>query len=172
MAIFGLSPLFLSLIASSNFFTDPDTGLNVTHFLRFHAIISGCIHLIGAVFLKLPPAPDVDLQRFLTDDPQRDTDLEPDERTVLLPGKPPNEIGTQVVAVDGEGQSALDLARDPNFWILFVVSLIILGCVNHFWISINPYTDINAISAKWCYQTLEQSCYPSPQLQPIPIPNP
>ena len=128
MAIFGLSPLFLSLIASSNFFTDPDTGLNVTHFLRFHAIISGCIHLIGAVFLRLPSTPDVDLQQSPTDDPQRDTELEPDEQTVLLPGKPLNEV----VPVDGENQSAWDLVRDPNFWILFVVSLITLGCVSHF----------------------------------------
>src|SRR6266478_9643153 len=43
MTFFGLSPLLLSLLAS-RYFTDPTTGLNVTHFMIFLAFASGITH--------------------------------------------------------------------------------------------------------------------------------
>lgn len=93
------------------------------------------------------------LQQSPIDDPESETEAEPDERTALLPGKPPNEVEAQIVPVDGERQSALDLVRDPNFWILFVVSLITLGCVSPISKSLSMHTNSNVISAKWSYQT-------------------
>lgn len=69
MALFGCSPLLLSLIAD-HFFTFPDsTGapvLNVTRFLTFLSLVSGVAHLFGALTLpgissttSLSPATDV-----------------------------------------------------------------------------------------------------------------
>lgn len=81
----------------------------------------------------MPSTSGVGLEQPPVDDPESEAESVPDERTALLPGKPPNEVEAQVVPVDGERQSALDLVQDPNFWILFVVSLITLGCVSHSW---------------------------------------
>lgn len=125
MALFGLSPLFLSFIAST-FFTDPDTGLNVTQFLKYHAIIAGSIHLIGAFNLRLSSVPAGEAPTTLGDPEQVS---EPDERTALLPGKTPNEIAVQVIPPALEG-STMDLLRDVNFWILFVSVAIVLGSVS------------------------------------------
>lgn len=125
MALFGLSPLFLSYIAST-FFTDPETGLNVTRFLKYHAIIAGSVHLIGAFNLRLSSFPADDGPTSL-DDPEQAS--EPDERSALLPGKPPNGVTVQVIPVT-EGGSAMDLLRDLNFWILFVSVAIVLGSVS------------------------------------------
>lgn len=126
MALFGLSPLFLSVLAS-NFFSHPDKGLDVTHFLKFHAIVAGCIHIIGAVNLRLPSADKDQPRSSPIDDPEQAT--EPDERSALLPGKPPNDISVHAVSVE-ENSTALDLLRDRKFWMLFIVSLLILGCVS------------------------------------------
>jgi hypothetical protein len=124
MALFGLSPLFLSVLASS-FFTDPEKGLDVTRFLRLHAMVAGCIHLIGAITLRLPSVSEPKAMSPI-DDPEQTT--EPDERSALLPGKPPSDVA--LVQVD-EHNSAMDLLRDRNFWTLFLVSLVVLGSVGH-----------------------------------------
>jgi hypothetical protein len=124
MALFGLSPLFLSVLASS-FFTDPQMGLNVTRFLKYHAIITGSIHLIGAITLRLPSVSESSVQSP-TGDPEQPT--EPDERSALLPGKPRNSVEAQVVPAD-EHSSAKDLLQDRNFWTLFLISLVVLGSV-------------------------------------------
>jgi hypothetical protein len=125
MALFGLSPLFLSVLAS-NLFSDPETGLNVTRFLKFHAIIAGCIHLIGAINLRLPPVSNLETTLPSADPEQY---AQPDERSALLPRKKYDDVDVQVVPVE-ECNSALDLLRDRNFWILFVVTLITLGSVS------------------------------------------
>lgn len=125
MALFGLSPLFLSVLAS-NFFSDPETGLDVTRFLKFHATISGCVHLIGAINLRLPPASDTQATSAL-DDPEQAA--EPDERSTLLPRKPRDYVGIQVIPMEIHN-SSLDLLRDCSFWVLFVVALITLGSVS------------------------------------------
>jgi hypothetical protein len=125
MALFGLSPLFLSVLASS-FFTDPEAGLNVTRFLKFHAIVTGCIHLIGAFTLRLS---SVSEHKALLPAHDPGQAAEPDERSALLPGKPPSDIEVQVILVD-EHSSVTDLLRDRNFWTLFFVSLVVLGSVS------------------------------------------
>lgn len=124
MALFGLSPLFLSVLAS-NLFTDPGTGLNVTRFIKFHAIMTGCIHLLGAITLNLPSVSE------LKASPTHDTEqaAESDEHSPLLPGKPPNDVDVLVVPVD-EHSSVVDLLRDRNFWTLFFVALVVLGSVS------------------------------------------
>lgn len=142
MAMFGLSPLFLSVLASA-FFTDPETGLNVTLFLKFHAIMTGSIHLIGAIALKLPSEPKV---LSLVQD--REPGAEPDERSALLPLKPADPVNPLSMPAD-KGNSVLDLLRDRNFMLLFIIALIVLGSVS----SLLPFsTFLNFgcfLSAKW-----------------------
>ncbi|KII88648.1 hypothetical protein PLICRDRAFT_124849 [Plicaturopsis crispa FD-325 SS-3] len=129
MAIFGLSPLFLSLIAS-NFFSSPDTGLDVTSFLRFLAVTVGAVHVLGALTLTIHDTPIA-----LQDNPEEPNgsesgDSESSERTPLIPGgKRSNKanVDVQIVPVQDEEGSALDLVRDPYFWVLALVTLCILG---------------------------------------------
>ncbi|KAN0133799.1 Major facilitator superfamily domain containing protein [Lactarius tabidus] len=123
MALFGLSPLILSLLAST-FFTDPSTGLDVPRFLNFLAITSGIIHLLGAFNMRScklqsispsTPAPAT------TSDEERSID----EREPLLPNKS-HRPDSPIIPV-GEGRSVIELLKDSHFWLLALVALIILG---------------------------------------------
>jgi hypothetical protein len=126
MALFGLSPLILSLLAST-FFTDPSTGLDVPRFLNFLAITSGIIHLLGAFNMRScklqsispsTPAPAT------TSDEERSID----EREPLLPNKS-HRPDSPIIPV-GEGRSVIELLKDSHFWLLALVALIILGSVS------------------------------------------
>lgn len=137
MCIFGLSPLFLSLLAST-FFTDAQSGLDVTRFLAFLAVITGIVYVLGAlIFRLLPPntshptptetepisssASEDDLERLRSDD-ERDPLLH-DQRAVNAD----EPYFSKPVVQDG---STLDLIKDPDFWLLAVFSLLILGVVS------------------------------------------
>ncbi|KAI0050909.1 MFS general substrate transporter [Auriscalpium vulgare] len=126
-ALFGLSPLFLSFVAST-FFTDPVTGLNVTKFLTFLAITAGSVHFVGAFNLRLPSTVSPTALEPQETTPLSDNDVEgqsgADERDPLLPHKPRAEV--TVVPVEEDG-SALDLLRDPQFWWLACIVMITLG---------------------------------------------
>ncbi|KAJ7940748.1 MFS general substrate transporter [Mycena leptocephala] len=108
MALFGLSPLFLSFVASS-FFTDGAASLDLVQFLAFLAILTGIVHIIGASNLRvfnnhLPVV--VPLQND-----------ESDETTALLCPEGRN---------NGNG-SSLELVRDPYFWVFFMLLAVTLG---------------------------------------------
>jgi hypothetical protein len=130
MALFGLSPLFLSLLAS-RYFTSPYTGLNVARFLSFLALASGVIHLVGAFNLYFPTsqhqvasvlegAPDSLATSF-------DEECSVDESQPLLI----NEVSrSNVQATLDEGGTILQLFRDPHFWLLALFTLITLGSVS------------------------------------------
>jgi hypothetical protein len=142
MALFGLSPLFLSLIAS-NFFTNPDTGLDVTSFLRFMAIFAGTIHLIGAFTLRTPQfAPEHQIPQHVDHDQQS----EADERTALLPGN--QNPGAVVNGVKEDG-TVLELFQDTSFWILVVVTLITLGSVSCSSCGPKFPADLHMYSVRW-----------------------
>jgi hypothetical protein len=116
MALFGLSPLLLSLIAS-NKFTNPDTGLDVTRFLRFLSTFAGAIHLIGAVNLRTPQP----RARTRSEDLERTTEV--NEQSRLLPREP---TSSQV----RDNGSTLDLLRDPYFWVLASILVVVMGPVS------------------------------------------
>jgi hypothetical protein len=120
MALFGLSPLFLSLVAS-NFFTVPDTGLDITRFLNFLSILVGSVHLIGAFNLRTPSSypPSIPTQ---IEDPEQSSEV--DEYSQLLPRKPP------VTPPINENGSTLDLFRDPHFWLLVSILVVTIGSVS------------------------------------------
>jgi hypothetical protein len=96
---------------------DPDTGLNVIPFVQFLAILAGSTHLLGAYLLNTPP---VALSNTSIDDSEQAT--EADEHTSLLPRHPASQ-GPK----DG---TALELLRDPSFWMLWMVTLLTLGAVS------------------------------------------
>ncbi|KAJ6547450.1 major facilitator superfamily domain-containing protein [Mycena capillaripes] len=110
MALFGLSPLFLSFVASS-FFTDgSDASLDLVRFLAFLAILTGVVHIIGASNLHVS---NYHLPAMV---PPRN-DEEADETTALLRPEGRNNANG----------SLLDLVRDPYFWAFFVLLALTLG---------------------------------------------
>lgn len=119
LALYGLSPLFLSLIAST-WFTDPETGLNVSRFLGFQAFLSGTVHLLGSIALRAIPSPAEPMKLLNMETSET---LEPDEHSLLLPPS------SSQVAPGGDG-SVRDLLRDPGFWALCGVLMATLGPVS------------------------------------------
>lgn len=126
MALYGLSPLFLTFLAST-FFTDLSTGLDIPRFLNFLALTSGTIHLLGAFNMRLYKpqhmAPSTPASAS-TSDEERSVD----EREPLLTNKP-YRSDSQITPV-GEGRSVIELFKDSHFWLLALVALIILGSVS------------------------------------------
>lgn len=129
MSFFGLSPLFLSVLAS-RFFTDPTTGLNVTRFMFFLAGASGIIHLIGAFTLRIPTSQcgvESKSDEVAADASCDEEQSSIDECRPLLHKAPRSSV--QAVDANG-GNSVLHLFRDPYFWSLAFVVLVILGSVS------------------------------------------
>ncbi|EAU88607.2 hypothetical protein CC1G_04313 [Coprinopsis cinerea okayama7 len=117
MALFGLSPLFLSVIAS-RWFTDQSTEtLNVTRYTAFLAISSAAVYFSSALFLHINS--DVEAtaasQAASSDIENRDAD----ETTSLLSSnrKPPTY----------QEQSVLTLLKKSDFWLLAIFCVVTLG---------------------------------------------
>ncbi|KAJ7219167.1 MFS general substrate transporter [Mycena pura] len=108
MALFGLSPLFLSFIASNFFAGRNDASLNVVGFLAFLAILTGVVHILGALNLCTPKDhPPIALSS---------QDEEASETTPLLSE-----------SRSSDPHSFLDLLREPSFWVLFLLLTVTLG---------------------------------------------
>lgn len=126
MALFGLSPLILSFLAST-WFMEPQRGLNVADYTASLAVLTAIIHLIGAVTLRIePPIHEEPLNTSHGDIPARENnsdESDPESETsALLPKK----------LYLGKYDSFKDVLRDRHFWILALVSLLILGSVSNF----------------------------------------
>ena len=133
MTLFGLSPLFLCLLAS-RYFTDSSTGLNVTHFLFFLAFASGITHLVGAFTLHIPKS-QCNTVPISDNATSYDEESFVDERRPLLRNKAP--VSSMQAIPSDKGTSVIYLLRDPHFWFLALVMLIILGSVSYL-VVINP----------------------------------
>jgi hypothetical protein len=121
--------MFISILAS-RFFSHPDEGLDVTHFLQFLAIFCGAVHLFGAFTLHIIPLPE-NPPSVVLEDPEGSVHV--DEQTALLRGKRSRtaEIETGVVVASPiKGGSVVDLAKDHYFWALVFVLFVILGSVS------------------------------------------
>jgi hypothetical protein len=121
--------MLISILAST-FFTHPDDGLDVTHFLQFLAFTCGAVHLFGGFTLHIIPPPkdlpDVDLE-------DSEGSTESDERTAFLPRKRNHaaEVEADVTSVSTvEDGSAMGLFKDHSFWALVFVMFVILGSVS------------------------------------------
>ncbi|KIK97493.1 hypothetical protein PAXRUDRAFT_220299 [Paxillus rubicundulus Ve08.2h10] len=130
MALFGLSPAFLSLLAL-RYFSSPGDELDVMRFLQFLAILCGCVHLLGGLTLHvmIPASENVATVTGILDNPE-----EPDERAALLlnmvDGDGNEQIEVEVDAVEEltAKQSALDVLKDRNFWALALVCFVVPSC--------------------------------------------
>lgn len=112
MALFGLSPLFLSVIAST-WFTDPVTEiLNVARFTAFLSFFSAIVYLSTAYFLHINSKAE-------EEEEEEEESSEPSETSSLLAPdrKPPTYVE----------QSVTKLVSKPEFWLLAVFCLITLG---------------------------------------------
>lgn len=135
MTLFGLSPLLYSLVAT-HLFSEPDTGLEVIPFLRFMAVWTAVIHLVGAMTLIVPslePTPVATPAEVEAEEGTSSGSVTPlvDERQPLLPNK---SLSLRDEDIDygpapEEDKTALQLLRDPDFWMLFVTVLLTLGAV-------------------------------------------
>lgn len=153
MALFGCSPLLLSVIAER--ISTKNGALNVTHFLSLLAIVTGAVHLFGAGFLpgrspttSLAPreaedaAGRVSQQEISTSEAR----VSSAETSPLLsrrhsvsplraesPKKAPS-IEVDIVTVERtevappQHGSTLDLAQDPHFWALIAAIAVVVGC--------------------------------------------
>ena len=121
MALFGLSPLFLSVVAS-NYFTDAQTKtLNVSHFMLFLAILTTTVYLLGAVNLRnIIPDSYSAPERLSSSDVEEDVREEDvRETTALLPKPTPTSDPT-----------VAELLRSQDFWLLMVFCILTLGAVS------------------------------------------
>ncbi|KAJ7046664.1 MFS general substrate transporter [Mycena alexandri] len=110
MALFGLSPLFLSFLASTFFTDSADESFNLVQFLVFLTALTGVVHLIGALNLRAAPNNHLPATVPVQDD-------EANETTALLTdGSRKNWSG-----------SSIDLVLDPYFWVFFVLLAVTLG---------------------------------------------
>lgn len=121
MALFGLSPLFLSVIAST-WFTDPTTeSLNVTKFTAFLSVFLGLTYLVGAITLRIEdPSGDAEV----TSTPSEESTITADDETTsLLPER------RKLVPLPDEG-SVLNLIRQSDFWLIALYCMFTLGAVS------------------------------------------
>jgi len=123
MVMFGLSPIFLSFFAT-NLFTNPQTGLDLTHYLTFLALLGGIVNLFGACVLTVPNS------HAVLEIVDEESEGSVDETISLLsgPGKYDEEVHVTAVQEPNEISFA-DLVKDPYFWFLFVFMSLTIGCV-------------------------------------------
>lgn len=139
MALFGFSPLVISLVAN-RFFTHPTSGLDVTHFLGFLAAAAGISHLFGALCMQGPEPKHANSH---PNNASEDEESQPpterlsaeagfnsdDEARPLLDSNKP-VIAVDVIPVpEPQHGSVGDLLRDPYFWMLFSILTILIGGV-------------------------------------------
>ncbi|KAI0748276.1 MFS general substrate transporter [Daedaleopsis nitida] len=135
MSIFGLSPLFLSLVASS-LFTAPGATLDVTSFFTFMAVATGTINFVSALIFRANRAfergagetavavPSDAETRGATPSPEEEPLLGSAEDCDTIPKDP---VSVHIVPVEEPQEgSTLDLFKDPYFWVLsFWVALVV-----------------------------------------------
>lgn len=141
MAIFALSPLFFSSIAT-HFFMDSMTGLlHVASFNTFLALMTGLVSIFVSITLRQLPPPVIPEANFDTatgDNSAHETTplLNPDsEAAAIVNGKPnyPKTIGELIKTVD--------------FWLVAIYCLFILGAVCLYRFSSSDIASINFWSA-------------------------
>jgi len=113
MALFGLSPLCLSILAS-DFFTDPGSGLlDIVLFLKFLAALTAFTHLLGYFVLQTPPTPYAAAP--ISDRVDGDNT---DENSILLPRK---------TGLGNRSPESRHPIQDWSFWLLWWYCFLVIG---------------------------------------------
>ncbi|KAI0780778.1 MFS general substrate transporter [Trametes elegans] len=134
MSIFGLSPFFLSVVAS-RYFTPPGQTLNISAFFTFMAVLTGSVHLISTLIFRANPVPSAapaDDERRESDAEALDAldDMEGEAEPLLREGspKPKDPASVHIIPIEEpQHGSTLDLFKDPYFWVLALWMLLIVG---------------------------------------------
>jgi len=124
MALFGLSPLVLSAIATS-YFTDPITGLlNVSRYTTFLASLTAFVYIFSALVLHHAGS------AVLTVDGEFNTrtaeEVGPGETTPLLAS---DLEFTPVPQPSKLNHTTSELLKTVDFWLLAVFCILTLGVV-------------------------------------------
>jgi len=121
MALFGLSPLFLSVIAT-NYFTDPITGLlDVSRYMTFLAFLTASVYTFSALILRRASGPG-----DLTVDTRATEGVGPGESTPLLASDLQYIPAPHPSRVD---HTTSDILKTGDFWLLAVFCFLTLGVV-------------------------------------------
>jgi hypothetical protein len=121
MALFGLSPLFLSVLAT-NYFTDPITGLlNVSHYMTFLAFLTAPVYTFSALVLHRTPGP-----ADLAVDTRATEGVRSGENTPLLASNLPSIPAPHPSRVV---HTTSDILKTGDFWLLAVFCFLTLGVV-------------------------------------------
>lgn len=130
MALFGLSPLFFSVIASK-FFTDPASGmLNVTNYTSFIALFNSIVYVAGFVFLRQVPC---------ASNPAHRTEAQEDATS------PPENENTPLITTPTRkpvDPTILEMLKRQDFWLLGIFCVLIFGLVRKFGDTISKFIDI------------------------------
>ncbi|KAH9901081.1 MFS general substrate transporter [Cubamyces lactineus] len=136
MSIFGLSPFFLSLVAST-YFTPLEQTLDVPRFFTFMAVLTGIVHFLSTLIFYANPvsredAPADGLGEGTSTSAESSTHGALEEAEPLLADdarpKPKDPTSVHVIPVEEpQHGSTLDLFKDPHFWVLAFWMLLIVG---------------------------------------------
>lgn len=158
LALFGLSPLFLSYVASLPTFQLSNGELNAPRFLAFLAVGAGSIHLISTFGLRVQYDVSHVQDPDTTEVPTPDEDAT--ERTPLVkkPIPPPASPVPRVLEYTEEDGSVMGLLSDSSFWLFAIIFLVITGSVRCFRIP-NQVTQLTShpCSPKWSFRTSARS---------------
>jgi len=121
MGLFGLSPLFFSVVAST-FFMDPKTGaLDVTHYTMFLALLTGVVYIGGFILLQqLPQTVDI-----VDNTESQENPTHIGENTPLLA-----ESRSSPTCRPSD-PTVSELLRKSDFWLLVLFCVLILGAVSN-----------------------------------------
>jgi len=130
LAIFGLSPLLLSWVAT-RFFTPPDGVLDVTRFFTFMAVLAGVVNFLGALILPGPAAADIPVAPTSEETAMAhdsDEDAEAHEETSLLASSVQSLTGLDALCADQpEHLSTMELLKNPYFWLFSSSISLVVG---------------------------------------------
>ncbi|KAI0343109.1 MFS general substrate transporter [Trametopsis cervina] len=139
MALFGSSPLFLTMIATRKF-SDEAEKLDAARFLAFAAVLTAVTHLFGSFALRVPSAtPDISAEEptIIVNDEENDVstpdrtpleDEDADENSAMLSFNKHSATAVEIIPVqEPQHGSVLDLLRDGHFWILALVGVVVVG---------------------------------------------
>lgn len=124
MALFGLSPLFLTSVAST-WFTNRYTGVfQVVRFTSYLAVATGIVHLVGALAFSRAGLNSKDEHTA-----SRDLHDHPTETSPLLPC---SERAEYIPEVHVKTDSTLGFLKHAQLWLLILFCICIFGAVSVF----------------------------------------
>lgn len=122
MALFGLSPLFLTSVALSWFTNHYNGVFQVVRFTAYLAVVSGAVHLLGAITFSRAGLNSKDQSSA-----SRDLDYHPDETSQLLPRE---ERAEYIPELHVKTDTTLGFLKHGYLWLLIIFCICVFGAVS------------------------------------------